>query len=36
MIFAPHFETLLEARDTLILMGKTEDLQAFGKALNPE
>ncbi len=36
MMFAPHFETLLEARDTLILMGKTEDLQAFGKALNPE
>ncbi len=36
MMFAPHFETLLEARDTLILMGKTEDLKAFGKALNPE
>jgi voltage-gated potassium channel len=36
MIFAPHFETLLEARDTLILMGKTEDLTAFGKALNPD
>ncbi|MCP4720800.1 MAG: potassium channel protein [Desulfobacteraceae bacterium] len=34
MMFAPHFETLLEARDTLILMGKTEDLKAFGKALN--
>ncbi len=36
MIFAPHFKTLLEARDTLILMGKTEDLRAFGKALNPD
>ena len=35
MIFAPHFETILEARDTLILMGKTEDLIEFGKALNP-
>lgn len=36
MIFAPHFETILEARDTLILMGKTDDLTAFGKALNPD
>ena len=36
MIFAPHFETLLEARDTLILMGKTDDLTAFAKALNPD
>ena len=36
MIFAPHFETLLEACDTLILMGKTDDLTAFAKALNPD
>ncbi len=34
MMFAPHFETLLEAKDTLILMGKTKDLKAFDKALN--
>jgi len=34
MMFAPHFETLLEAKDTLILMGKTNDLKAFDKALN--
>ncbi len=36
MMFAPHFETLLEARDTLILMGKTEDLKAFASALDQE
>ncbi len=35
MMFAPHFETLLEAKDTLIVMGKTEDLKGFGSVLNP-
>ena len=33
MDFAPHFETLIREGDTLILMGKTEDLRAFRKAL---
>ncbi|WDP92126.1 MAG: potassium channel protein [Desulfobacter sp.] len=33
MDFAPHFETLIQAGDTLIVMGKTEDLSAFRKAL---
>jgi len=36
MLFAPDFGTILEARDTLIVMGKTADLKAFGAALNPE
>jgi voltage-gated potassium channel len=36
MMFAPHFETLLEAKDILILMGKTGDLKAFARALKPE
>ncbi len=33
MDFAPHFETLIQVGDTLIVMGKTEDLQAFRNAL---
>jgi voltage-gated potassium channel len=36
MMFAPHFETVLEAGDTLIVMGKTDDLKGFAKALNQE
>jgi len=35
MLFAPHFETILEPETTLIVMGKTPDLKAFGSALNP-
>lgn len=33
MDFAPHFETLIHPGDTLIVMGKTEDLRAFRNAL---
>ncbi|WP_026259682.1 potassium channel family protein [Desulfobacter curvatus] len=33
MEFAPHFETIIHPRDTLIVMGKTEDLKAFRLAL---
>jgi len=33
MVFAPHFETIIHPRDTLIVMGKTEDLKAFRHAL---
>ena len=29
MEFAPHFETIIHPRDTLIVMGKTEDLRGF-------
>ncbi|MCP3942171.1 MAG: potassium channel protein [Desulfobacteraceae bacterium] len=36
MIFAPHFETLLQENNILIVMGKTKDLKAFAKALNPD
>ncbi|MEH0022934.1 MAG: potassium channel protein [Desulfobacter sp.] len=34
MDFAPHFETLIRPGDTLIVMGTTEDLEAFRNALN--
>ena len=33
MDFAPHFETLIRPGDTLIVMGKTEDLKAFHRDL---
>lgn len=33
MEFAPHFETIIHPRDTLIVMGKTADLKAFRRAL---
>jgi voltage-gated potassium channel len=36
MLFNPHFETLIEPRDTVIVMGKTQDLRKFSKAINPE
>jgi len=36
MLFNPHFETLIEPRDTLIVMGKTPDLRKFSRAINPE
>lgn len=36
MLFNPHFETLIEPRDTVIVMGKTPDLVRFGDALNPK
>ncbi len=36
MLFNPHFETLIEPRDTVIVMGKTVDLKSFSKAINPE
>ncbi len=36
MLFNPHFETLIEPRDTVIVMGKTPDLRNFSKAINPE
>lgn len=35
MEFAPHFETLIQPGDTLIVMGKTPDLYAFENALKP-
>ena len=36
MLFNPHFETLIEPMDTVIVMGKPNDLKRFAKALNPE
>lgn len=36
MLFNPHFETLIEPRDTVIVMGKTPDLRMFAKAISPE
>jgi voltage-gated potassium channel len=33
MVFAPSFETIIHPWDTLIVMGKTEDLKAFRRAL---
>lgn len=36
MLFNPHFETLIEPKDTVIVMGKTPDLQKFASAINPE
>jgi voltage-gated potassium channel len=36
MLFNPHFETLIEPKDTLIVMGKTPNLREFAKAVNPE
>ena len=33
MVFAPDFETIIQPRDTLIVMGKTEDLKEFRRAL---
>ncbi len=36
MLFNPHFETLIEPGDTVIVMGKTPDLKKFAKAINPE
>jgi voltage-gated potassium channel len=34
MLFNPHFETLIEPKDTVIVMGKTPDLKQFAKAIN--
>ena len=34
MLFNPHFETLIEPKDTVIVMGKTPDLKKFDKAVN--
>ena len=36
MLFNPHFETLIEPKDTVIVMGKTPDLKKFEKAVNKE
>jgi len=36
MLFNPHFETLIEPKDTVIVMGKTPDLKRFDKAVNQE
>lgn len=36
MLFNPHFETLIEPMDTVIVMGKSKDLRAFAKAINPD
>ena len=36
MLFNPHFETLIEPDDTVIVMGKAPDLKKFAKAINPE
>ncbi|MCK5165035.1 MAG: NAD-binding protein [Desulfobacula sp.] len=36
MLFNPHFETLIEPEDTVIVMGKTPDLKKFATAINPE
>ena len=33
MVFAPHFETIIHPGDTLIVMGKTEALKGFRRAL---
>lgn len=35
MLFNPHFETLIEPQDTVIVMGKTPELREFAKAVNP-
>ena len=35
MLFNPHFETLIEPGDTVIVMGKTLDLKKFATAINP-
>ncbi len=36
MLFNPHFETLIEPLDTVIVVGKRADLKRFEIALNPE
>jgi voltage-gated potassium channel len=36
MLFNPHFETLIEPKDTVIVMGKTPDLKKFAQAINPK
>ena len=36
MLFNPHFETLIETLDTVIVMGKTPDLKQFATAINPK
>ena len=36
MLFNPHFETLIEPGDTVIVMGKTKDLRRFATAINPD
>lgn len=36
MLFNPHFETLIEPQDTVIVMGKTPDLKKFDRAINPK
>jgi len=36
MLFNPSFLTLIESSDTVIAMGKTEDLDKFSQALNPD
>jgi len=34
MLFNPHFETLIEPQDTVIVMGKTPDLKKFAQAIS--
>ncbi|MBU2429460.1 MAG: TrkA C-terminal domain-containing protein, partial [Proteobacteria bacterium] len=36
MLFNPHFETLIEPKDTVIVMGKSPDLRRFSKEINPD
>jgi voltage-gated potassium channel len=36
MLFNPHFETLIEPLDTVIVMGKTPNLKKFATAINLE
>jgi len=36
MLFNPHFETLIEPQDTVIVMGKSKDLRSFAKAIPPQ
>lgn len=36
MLFNPHFETLIEPQDTVIVMGKSQDLRRFAVAINPK
>ena len=36
MLFNPHFETLIEPGDTVIVMGESRDLKRFSQAVNPE
>ncbi|MFH2060130.1 MAG: potassium channel protein [Pseudomonadota bacterium] len=36
MLFNPHFETLIEPQDTVIVMGKAIDLRKFATAINPD